>query len=71
MVRAHHAQHAFAPDADVLGPQPEVHLAMPLAVERAGRQDGANLDEQLVVGDAVSRTALPRACGAAIATPVA
>jgi len=50
VVRAHQAQHALAAHADHLRPQPRVHLPMPLAVERTGREDGANLHDQGVVG---------------------
>jgi len=32
VLRPHQPQYALAPHADVPGPQPRVHLAMPLAV---------------------------------------
>jgi hypothetical protein len=63
LVRAHQAEHPLAPDADALGAQPEVHLAMPLAVERAGREDGANLDEQLLVREPRLRATFPAGRG--------
>ena len=63
VVRPHQAEHALAADADALGTQPEVHLAMPLAVKRARREDRANRDEQLRVGERRLRAALPAARG--------
>src|SRR3989475_7576209 len=63
MLLAHQAQHALAPDPDVLGAQPEVYLTMPLAVEGAGRQDGANLNDQLVVRKRRLRAAVPAVRG--------
>ncbi len=65
MVLAHQAQHALAPDPDALGAQPEVHLAMPLAVERARREHGTDLDDQVLVGERCLRAALPAVRGRA------
>jgi len=70
VVRAHQAQHPLAPHADLLGAQPEVHLAMPFAVEGARRQDGANLTDQLVVREAVFGPRFPPSVGD-VATPAA
>ena len=63
MVLAHQAQHTLAPDPDVLGAQPEVHLAMPFAVKWAGRQDGTDRLDELVVPKHRLRAALPGLCG--------
>ena len=59
VLRPHQPQYALAAHADVPGPQPRVHLAMPLAVERAGREDGADRLDQRVVVELRLRPALP------------
>jgi len=59
VLRPYQPQYALAAHADVPGPQPRVHLAMPLAVERAGREDGADRLDQRVVVELRLRPALP------------
>jgi hypothetical protein len=58
-MRPHRAQHPLASHPYIARGDPGAYLAMPLAVERAGREDGADRSDQGGIGTRGLRPRFP------------